>query len=84
LADCGRNDQDIGKEDCRVERKALERLQRDIGRCIGIIDEIESSLSPLEVPDIPAGTGQPGASSTLAPDRAVLREGRRARACRRA
>src|SRR6266705_5032783 len=41
-----RNDQDVGKKDCRIEPEPPDRLQRDLGREPGREAEIEKALDP--------------------------------------
>jgi hypothetical protein len=60
LTDREWNDQDIGKDDCRIELgKALQRLERDLGRRVRIIDEVDKTallLPKLAIfGQIPAG-----------------------------
>ena len=37
------NDQNIGKEDGAIKAKTADWLQRDFGRCVGIVDESQES-----------------------------------------
>ena len=63
--------------------KALERLERDLGR--GFADrrpDRGSRPCRREARDIRAGSARPGASSTSAAGRAARREARKATACR--
>ena len=84
LAEREGHDEDVGKEDRGVELgKALERLERDLGRGFAVIDEVEeAALVRREARDIREGSGRPGASSIPARDHAARRGARRARACR--
>jgi hypothetical protein len=43
LAERVRHDQDIGEQDCAVEAEAPDRLERDLGRGVGIEDELEKA-----------------------------------------
>ena len=43
LADRVRDDQYVGKEDRRIERKALQRLQGHLGRGLGIIGHVQET-----------------------------------------
>ena len=43
LADRVGDDEDVGKQDRAVEGEAAERLERDLGRGLGIVDQVEEA-----------------------------------------
>ena len=61
------HDQDVGKQDRRVETEAPDRLQRHLGRQLGRVAQIEEALRPSRAPPgTPAGSGRPAASARSA------------------
>ena len=64
LAERVRHDQDVGEQDRAVEAEAADRLEGDLGRGLGIVDELEeAALLGPQLRDIRAGSARPGASA---------------------
>jgi hypothetical protein len=66
---CVGNRQDVGEQDRRVERKAVERLQRDFGRIVRVLREAKEAACTAARGVV---LGQIAARLAHQPDRRVL------------